>query len=1097
MYPFPAFAELIADPKIAPLILDPAPALVFGGDGKLRFANRAAISAYGAASLAELIEKSASPFGQMPETAIEFAETLPLDGPYRRETIALANDSETFRCERVALANGTSAIIFTGLARERSDGNFAKAVAALIDGERAPLAVFETDGRPVHANRMATTIMGPAGTLLHLHASAAHALQDANAKGAGEIPFGVLKIFLKKIESGAKAAIVASFTQPERPAAPAPAEEKDEPKAETPVQAPATEEKPEADLPPVIHLGPPQADEAVAETPYTKATIAADVVPPALAPEQEPEQETVQPLPPIPETPKPIPSPTPRRAPSRFVWQLDAAGKFTNISPDLVEAVGAENAAQIGETWQSLAARAGIGNTDALFAAIQRRDTWSGVSVIWPVAQSDTARPVDLAALPVFDRERNFHGYRGFGVFREAIPFIAKAKPAPAVEEPTEETAANDEFPLRHEPHEETPAVETPASEAAAVETPIAEIPEVVAEPEVKSEETPTPAAQSAEASNEGAGEQNPTPRGEPPALEIRDRIIRIRPSETDFSSLSPKEQTAFREIGRVLSREAVESDRERTLRDLSNALGIKPPLEGDGPKTHDLPLQDLAAPVVRRPADGSSERALLDRLPLGIAVHRDEKVLYANRTLFEWLGIENLELLEKNGGLARVFSGAALADDAADPTIPRTLAVQGPNGEPIPVETRLLSTPWHGQSALVYVLRRANAGFDERRETIERALRAAESATREQQAILDTATDGVLIIDRDGKIVGINKSAEALFGFDFAEIQNSSFTMLFAPESHRAAVDYLDGLASNGVASVLNDGREVVGRERQGGLIPLFMTLGKIGEDGQKFCAVLRDITQWKRAEEELTGARRQAEQASSHKSDFLAKISHEMRTPLNAIIGFAEVMMEERFGPIGNERYREYLKDIHQSGGHLISLINDLLDLSKIEAGKLELNFASVDLNDIAQQCMAIMQPQANRERIIIRTALATNLPPVVADARSIRQIVLNLLSNSVKFTKPGGQVIVSTSLTDKGEVVMRVRDTGVGMSEEDIAAALEPFRQLATSGRDQVGTGLGLPLTKALVEANRASFHIKSAVNAGTLIEVSFPSTRVLAE
>ncbi len=342
-----------------------------------------------------------------------------------------------------------------------------------------------------------------------------------------------------------------------------------------------------------------------------------------------------------------------------------------------------------------------------------------------------------------------------------------------------------------------------------------------------------------------------------------------------------------------------------------------------------------------------------------------------------------------------------------------------------------------------------------------------------------------------------MNKSAEALFGFDFAEIQDSSFTMLFAPESHRAAVDYLDKLASNGVASILNDGREVVGRESNGGLIPLFMNLGKVGEDGQKFCAVLRDITQWKRAEEELTGARRQAELASSHKSDFLAKISHEMRTPLNAIIGFAEVMMEERFGPIGSDRYREYLKDIHQSGGHLISLINDLLDLSKIEAGKLELNFASVDLNEVAKQSMSIMQPQANRERIIIRSALAENLPPVVADERSIRQIVLNLLSNSVKFTKPGGQVILSTSLTEKGEVVLRVRDTGIGMSEEEVSAALEPFRQLSTSGRDRKeGTGLGLPLTKALAEANRASFQIKSAVNAGTLVEVAFPSTRVLA-
>ncbi|MBX3522002.1 MAG: PAS domain S-box protein [Xanthobacteraceae bacterium] len=539
--------------------------------------------------------------------------------------------------------------------------------------------------------------------------------------------------------------------------------------------------------------------------------------------------------------------------------------------------------------------------------------------------------------------------------------------------------------------------------------------------------------------------------------------------------------------------------------------MGIRgeQPREDHAPKSHDIPAQDLAEPLVRKPEEpapllpaapdlsGASERALMDRLPLGIAVHRDEKLLYANRALLDWTGAESIEALAKNGGLDRIFSGATAPADDADPTIPRTLAVQGPDREPIPVETRLFSTPWYGQSALVYVLRRANAGFDERRETVERALRSAEAATREQQAILDTATDGVLIIDRDGKITGMNKSAEALFGFDFAEIQNSSFTMLFAPESHRAAVDYLDKLASNGVASILNDGREVVGRERNGGLIPLFMNLGKVGDNNEKFCAVLRDITQWKRAEEELTGARRQAEQANSHKSDFLAKISHEMRTPLNAIIGFAEVMMEERFGPIGSDRYREYLKDIHQSGGHLISLINDLLDLSKIEAGKLELNFVSVDLNDIAKQCMSTMQPQANRERIIIRSAFAEHLPPVVADERSIRQIVLNLLSNSVKFTKPGGQVILSTSLTDAGEVVLRVRDTGIGMNEEEVAAALEPFRQLATSGRNaREGTGLGLPLTKALVEANRASFHIKSAVDSGTLIEVSFPSTRVLA-
>jgi signal transduction histidine kinase len=224
------------------------------------------------------------------------------------------------------------------------------------------------------------------------------------------------------------------------------------------------------------------------------------------------------------------------------------------------------------------------------------------------------------------------------------------------------------------------------------------------------------------------------------------------------------------------------------------------------------------------------------------------------------------------------------------------------------------------------------------------------------------------------------------------------------------------------------------------------------------------------------------------------LAKISHEIRTPLNAIIGFSEVMMEERFGPIGNERYRDYVRDIHAAGGHLMSLINDLLDLSKIEAGKLELHFDDVSLNDLAQQCVALMQPQANRQRIIIRTSLPPALPHVVADARSVRQIALNLLSNSIKFTESGGQVIVSTALSEEGGVALRVRDSGIGMSEADIVTALEPFRQIETTIAGRAGgTGLGLPLTKALAEANRARFQIQSAPKEGTLVEVVFPSAQ----
>jgi signal transduction histidine kinase len=212
-------------------------------------------------------------------------------------------------------------------------------------------------------------------------------------------------------------------------------------------------------------------------------------------------------------------------------------------------------------------------------------------------------------------------------------------------------------------------------------------------------------------------------------------------------------------------------------------------------------------------------------------------------------------------------------------------------------------------------------------------------------------------------------------------------------------------------------------------------------------------------------------------------------VRTPLNAIIGFAEVMIGERFGALGNERYIEYMKDIRASGERVIAIINDLLDLSRIETGKLDLAFANLNLNDTVESCVAVMQPQANRERIIIRTSLAHMLPPVLADARALRQITLNLIGNSIHLANPGGQVIVSTALSDFGEVVLRVRDTGHGLNDTEVAAAMEPFRTQAPSDQASDSSGVSLSLTKALVEANRARFHIKTGPHLGTLIEVVF--------
>jgi signal transduction histidine kinase len=231
------------------------------------------------------------------------------------------------------------------------------------------------------------------------------------------------------------------------------------------------------------------------------------------------------------------------------------------------------------------------------------------------------------------------------------------------------------------------------------------------------------------------------------------------------------------------------------------------------------------------------------------------------------------------------------------------------------------------------------------------------------------------------------------------------------------------------------------------------------------------------------------------SGRLDFLAKVSHEVRTPLNSIIGFAELMAQERFGPIGNPRYKGYVDDIHQSGLYALSLLNDLLDISKIEAGKFELNFTAVEVPELVEDCVGSLQPLAKRARIVLRTSLQPELPTVVADPRRLKQILLNLLTNAIKFTKEGGQVIVSGGIID-GELRLRVRDTGVGMTKDEIAFAMQPFHQLDTAPRKQMGTGLGLPVTKALVDANRARLVLSSEPGVGTSADVIFPAERLFS-
>jgi PAS domain S-box-containing protein len=689
------------------------------------------------------------------------------------------------------------------------------------------------------------------------------------------------------------------------------------------------------------------------------------------------------------------------------------------------------------------------------------------------------------------------------------------------LEEPTEH--APDEWPqnpyahapnvvaLRpFQPARPTPAPETPAApveaDSAAVTESVA--PEAAPEPSAPASTTALPPAAKLDQGVSLSSNERNAFREIARALGAKVKTDQDLAEERNKAEARERKDEAKSEVTAELPPDPVIIKREETQRSLARIRDLlqisthdepqpaEPAFVASAPAPEPVPEPEPAPALAAASLEANSS-VLFDRLPLGVLVSRGGVPVYANRTLLDALGYRDADELHMAGGLDRMFRGRepdALTKEADGGAIP----VISASGDVQPFDVRMQTMDWGGEPASVMTFRRSSEQeLQQRIKTLEMDARQRDAETRELHAILDTATDGVVVIDHSGRILALNRSAEALFGYEQNEIAGEPFRSLLAGESHAAAEDYLNGLKQNGVASVLNDGREVVGRARQGGPIPMFMTLGRVGSgETSKFCAVLRDITQWKKAERELKDARRDAERASALKSDFLAKISHEIRTPLNAILGFAEVIMDERFGPVGNERYKDYLKDIHSSGTHVMSLVNDLLDLSKIEAGKVELNFGAVDANKVIAECASLMQTQAVRERVIVRMALAPRLPQIVADERSLKQIILNLLSNALKFNEPGGQVIISTALTDAGNAVLRIKDTGIGMTDAEVETALEPFRQVATS-RQTTGTGLGLPLTKALVEANRASFTIKSRKHEGTLVEVSFPSTRVLAE
>ncbi len=465
------------------------------------------------------------------------------------------------------------------------------------------------------------------------------------------------------------------------------------------------------------------------------------------------------------------------------------------------------------------------------------------------------------------------------------------------------------------------------------------------------------------------------------------------------------------------------------------------------------------------------------------------------------------------NGNATRIFGwteqevmGAPLPEPltlladharAQDDMTPVTLHAL--DGRELTIEYRVAQRSLGGVVIISTDASRAETEERERRELLEREREAnlrfkAESRFRE---LLEAAPDAIIEVDREGRIVLLNRVTEELFGYSRKELLGANVDTLLPSGMLAKHAEHRAKYWANPATRPMGRGYVLKARRKNGTEFPVEISLSPVrAEGGFRVTAIIRDVTAQKQIEEDIRLANqelelrhREAERANSLKSEFLASMSHELRTPLHTILGFTELLQEEIEGPL-NEKQKRFIRHVHQDSLHLLELINDILDLSKIEAGRMDLHIEGTDLATVASETLATMRQLAESKGISIENGVSKTVY-VLADPVRLREILTNLVSNAVKFTPDGGRVWTEMCRTPDGFVEITVGDTGVGIAPEDQQVIFDKFRQVGSTTRGiREGTGLGLAIVKRLVEMHGGSITVASEPGRGSRFTFTMP-------